>query len=445
MSETLTTAKALPTPENLSGTEYIDPLLSDDEFFLPDTNERIETPEKSEIASDFASEMELLGFKSKTLEGENNPFPDIVKSLTLIDHDALPNEPTVRLYRGVRPTDGKQLAHQVGYLLKKPVYGEYGHIDSVELESSDTFDAVEAFSENPSYRNIIDAANTALMGENDRRFVDERIKQMRRFLVMFPDRSLVDELSSQHVAAPWGVPTQDLSPFVATSLHSEVAAQRGGNTLMILDVPISEVAGLGESGDSGFEVLLTGSVKPGWITATAELHPNEQMSADTLKPLIQVLGNQEATSPATLRNTELHRKSEQNHQDDLREVNHDLIEEILNASNIDSDALRAEYNNRNIDTYKDALWTAADYYLKKLQATGRRQGEGIRDIYQYDDVTFFEKQTHEQPEYDDSDLIIEYEDTDTKPEPKELNIKEVEKLAGIYTNLARIEQAYVKR
>lgn len=443
MPETLTTTEPLPTPESLPGTEYIDPFLSDDEFFLPDANERTETPEKSKIASAFASEMELLGFKSKTLEGENNPLPDLVKSLTLIDHDTLPNEPTVRLYRGVRPTDGKQLAHQVGYLLKKPVYGEYGHVDSVELEGSEVFDAVEAFSENPSYRNMIDAANTASMSENDRRFVDDRIKQMRRHFVMFPNRSFVDELSSQHITAPWGVPTQDLSPFVATSLHPEVAAQRGGNTLMILDVPVSEVAGLGESGDSGFEVLLTGSVKPEWITATAELHPNEQMSADTLKPLIHVLGNQEEVSPAALRSTEIHRKSEQNHQDDLREVNHDLIEEILSAQNIDPDALRSEYSSRNIDTYKDALWTAADYYLKKVQAMGRRQNEDIHTLYQYDDVTFFEKPTRWQSDDNDDGLIID--DSESEPEPKELNIKEVEKLAGIYANLARIEAVYAQR
>lgn len=442
MPETLTTIEPLPTPESLPGTEYIDPLLSDDEFFLPDANERTETPEKSEIASDFASEMELLGFKSKTLEGENNPLPDLVKSLTLIDHDTLPNEPTVRLYRGVRPTDGKQLAHQVGYLLKKPIYGEYGHVDSVELEGGEVFDAVEAFSENPSYRNLMDAANAASMSESNRKFVDERIKQMRRRLVQFPNRSLVDELSSQHVAAPWGVPTQDLSPFVATSLRPEVAAQRGGNTLMILDVPLSEVAGLGESGDSGFEVLLTGSVKPEWITATAELYPNEQMSADTLKPLINVLGDQETTSPATLRSTELHRKSEQNHPDDLREVNHDLIEEILGAQNIDPDALRAEYNSQNIDTYKDALWTAADYYLKKIQAMGRRQNEDIHTLYQYDDVTFFEKPMIWQPDDNGDDLIID--DSESEPEPKELNIKEVENLAGIYANLARIEEAYAQ-
>lgn len=443
MPETLTTTEPLPTPESLSGTEYIDSLLPDDEFFLPDADERIDTPEKSEIASDFASEMELLGFKSKTLEGENNPLPDLVKSLTLIDHDTLPNEPTVRLYRGVRPTDGKQIAHQVGYLLKKPVYGEYGHIDSVDLEGGEVFDAVEAFSENPSYRNLMDAANAASMSESNRQFVDDRIRQMRRYLVQFPSRSLVDELSSQHVAAPWGVPTQDLSPFVATSLHPEVAAQRGGNTLMILDVPVSEVAGLGESGDSGFEVLLTGSVKPEWITATAELHPNERMSADTLKPLIHVLGNQEATSPATLRSTELHRKSEQNHQDDLREVNHDLIEEILNAQNIDASALRTEYNNRNINTYKDALWAAADYYLKKIQAMGRRQNEDVHTLYQYDDVTFFEKPMIWQPDDNDDDLIID--DSESEPEPKELNIKEVENLAGIYANLARIEEAYAQR
>jgi thioesterase domain-containing protein len=410
------------------------PSFDDEDFLLPNDNEVEKTPEdKSEIARGFADEMEALGFNSKVLEGEDNPLPDLVRSLTLIDHDTLPSEPTVRLYRGVQPTDGQQLAHQVGYLLKHPIYDEYGRVNTVELESEDVFQAVESFANNPSYRSLLEASEAASMSDNNRRFVNERIKEMRRNLIMFPNRTLLDELSSQHVAAPWGVPTQDLSPFVATSLHPNIAAGRGGNSLMILDVPLSDIAGLGEGADSGDDVLLTGSIRPEWITAVAELRHNEQMSADTLAPLVQTLGGQEITSPDTLRNTELHQKSELNHQDDLREINRDLIEEILSVPNTDSDTLRDVYTSRNIETYKDALWVTADYYLKQIQATGRWQGvESIQELYQYDDVTHFEVATSpEQPE-DETGLMID----DSEPEPKELNIKEIEKLAKIVTNLA---------
>lgn len=427
MSEILTLSEQ-PDPQAT-------PVFDDKDFLIPNGGEMEKNPEKkSEIARGFANEMETLGFHAKVLEGKDNPLPDLLRSLTLIDHDTLPDAATVRLYRGVRPTDGQQLAHQVGYLLKRPTYDEYGHVNTVELESEDVFQTVESFASNPSYRSLLQASEAASMSDNDRRFVDDRIKRMRRGFVMFPDRTFLDELTFQHVAAPWGVPTQDLSPFVATSLHPNIAAGRGGNSLMILDVPISEVAGLGEGADSGDEVLLTGSVRPEWITAVAELQHNDQMSADTLAPLARVLGGQETTPPSSLRDTELHQKSKLNHQDDLREINHDLIEEILSVPNIDGDALREVYQNGNIETYKDALWATADYYLKQIQATGRWRGvQTIQELYQYDDVTYLKAVTEPKQPNNETGLIID----DFKPKPKELNIKEIEKLATIYSNITR--------
>ena len=177
----------------------------------------------------------------------------------------------------------------------------------MELESDEVFQTIENFADNPSYRTLTEASEVTSMSDNDRRFVNNRVKEIRRNLIKFPDRTLIDELTSQHVAAPWGVPTQDLSPFVATSLYPNIAAGRGGNTLMVLDVPLSDVAGLGEGSD-GYEVLPTGSVHPEWITGVAELQYNEHLSAETLSPLIEALGNQEVTPASVLQETELRQK-----------------------------------------------------------------------------------------------------------------------------------------
>lgn len=138
--------------------------------------------------------------------------------------------------------------------------------------------------------------------------------------------------------------------------------------------------------------------------------------------MIEALGEHESTPPEALDNTELHQKSRLNHENDIYEVNQDLISEILSSPDIDTEALRELYERQGITTYKEALWAAADYYLKLIQTTGHRADvENIYELYQYGDVTPYSEQ-HSQS--------------------KQLDIKEVSYLAGIYGNVTR---AYEQR
>ena len=463
MLETLFTIE----PESHSDQE---PQLSDDDFFLPgkdvvslDSDLTFERSDSaSEVAGQFSEEMEKQGIHAKVLEGEDNPFPDILRSLTLVDHDQLPNEPTVRLYRGINPKNGYQIAHQVGYLLKRPIYDESkpGDQPDVELESPEVFSLVDAFADNPSYRSLMDTVDATQMADNDRQFVDGRVKALRRDFLKYPESTFLEELSREHTRAPGGAPSQDLSPFVATSTRPEYATG-WGRTLMVIDVPISRIAGLGEGKDSGDEVLLTGEIKPEWITAVAELKQGERPTADTLIPFVEALRQHELIVASDLADTELHKKSEQNRQDDLQEINHDLIGEILSIPNLDIQNLSEIYATHAIETYKEALWVAAEYYVKQIQSTGRWQHvQDIHELYQYDDVTQINvsvQDFHEQFQYDDAiqekvndpetvqidvddepDLLID--NSEPEAEQNELTIKELEKMVKIYNNLSQVSR-----
>ena len=105
--------------------------------------------------------------------------------------------------------------------------------------------------------------------------------------------------------------------------------------------------------------------------------------------------------------------------------------------------MRGIYDSQDVETYQDALWVAADHYLKQIQATGRwLHVKDIHELYQYDDVTYLEQDDQpDSAQIQEDDLIID----DSEPEPKELNIEEVQKLANIYAYIARIkEESYAK-
>lgn len=372
---------------------------------------------KSEIASDFAAEMESLGFHTKVLEGQANPLPDIVHSLTLVDHDHLSDEPTIRLYRGVEPNNGAEIAHQIGYLLRGVISeDEYGRGKDVKVANDEVIRAIDGFAANPTYRSIMDAIGRSSFDKNVHDLIHgRRLSQLRRTLVADPDMTLLDGLAWQHTRASMGRgATQDLSPFIATATTPEFA-RVAGKTLMVLDVPLSQVVGEGEHEYEGDEVLLCGSIRPEWITAVAEL----QDGKPALKPLIDMVGSQDTAVSELPQNTAMHQKSAQNRQEDLRDVNHDLIEEILSASNIDVGALRAMYRDQGIATYKDALWATANYYLKKIEATGQWEVPDVHELYKYDDVT---------------DAEISERIEESEPEAIKLTIEVIEYLAGLYND-----------
>lgn len=335
--------------------------------------------------------MRRLGLEVKTLEGDENPFPNQLESLTLLQSREAPVEPTVRLYRGVETRAGESLAHQASYILKKPVYeeGSLGFVKHAELESLEAFEAVDAFIANPSYERMIAMVNSTDMSDLDRRFVARRIYDIQLSLLRYPNRTLMDELRFNHVAAPGGSASQDLSPFVATSLSAEKAAAYGNN-LMVLDVPQSQLGDCGESD----EVLVVKSIKPEWITAVAHFKTGYEKVTDAqIRHIALQLGGAEAetrTEDAVREMSELRKKSADNHDQDIAAINRIRIDNLLMDTDGDDEVLRKKFDYAGITDYKDALWLSVEYYTKLQAELMGRQTQDVRKMFDYDEIDEFQ-------------------------------------------------------
>lgn len=359
----------------------------DEDFMLPaDNSGEREVPEADHIMTAFSEEMKRMGIETKVLDREDNPFPDFLTSLTLTNGEQLSAEPTVRLYRGIGTQNGNEIAHQVGYLLKKPIMDKSGwHIVSTELESPAVFEAVARFKENPSYRAMVDMVNATDMVDYNREFVASRIRHIQLSLLQYPDRTLMDELEFQHVSSPGGAPSQDLSPFVATSTRADFAA-RYGDKLMVLDVPISYVVGSGETA----EVLVVGEIKPEWITAVARFNMKKDVghpSQAEVMTLIKTLGPTiETFSRESIRELSvIHRLSTKNKSEDVLEANKDLIKGLI-APLKEADELEKMFATSNVTTYKEALWVTADYYIGARELLNGRKFSHAHSLCRHDET-----------------------------------------------------------
>ena len=173
------------------------------------------------------------------------------------------DEPTVRLYRGIRPRQPSEVLEQRAYLLKK-LDDETGQ---TTIESDEAHSATELFIKSGRFKDLVAAVEAADMNEADRKFVDGvRLRDIAQSLIRYPERTLRQELAFQHVSAPGGHATQDVSPYVATSLDPDKAI-RYGSTFMVMDVPVSAIEGRGEAD----EVLVGLQIKPEWIKAIADI------------------------------------------------------------------------------------------------------------------------------------------------------------------------------
>ncbi len=334
-------------------------------------------------AAEFAIELEALGIRPHVLEAEHNPLPEYLESLTLVDRP-VSDEQTVRLYRGVSPKSGYELAHQVCYLLKKPIYreGSLGLVTHSELESQAAFDAVEEFVKRPSYRAMKDMVTATNMSEGDQRFVHDRIKSIQLEMLRDPNATIVSELRFNHVAAPAGVSSQDLSPFIATSQSPHKAAVHG-DTLMVLDVPVSKLAGIGEVD----EMLLPSGIDPSWISAVARFKKKpaslEERGVQDVLNILEGIPS-EGSEPVIPVDTIMQQASKKNRLQDVEDINEDLINEL---ATIDPEAIGKLLAEMGITKYQDALWACAEYYQRKRgELFGRSNFPSARDIYDIDEV-----------------------------------------------------------
>ena len=335
------------------------------------TREQREVQEHDEVTLGFVDELERLGLQATVLEAGHDSLPDGVKSFVAVERTSAPAEQTVRVYRGISPRDnGESVAHQVPSVLKKPLPTEgWGPIPAL-LERQEVFEASEDFAHDPSYANMMTMAQSAAMSQGDRRFVGTRINDIQLAMLRDPKTTLIDELRLQHVWGPAGSVTQDLSPFIATATTPEQAAGFG-NTLMVLDVPMSRIGSSGEgtsTGDgTGSEILVTGAIEPEWITAVArfENDADKQQLARKIAELAPDLSD--VTVDAKLaEESELHAKSAANRESDLEAINRDRIDMLLWTLGDDEEMLAAELEQAGIDTYKQALWHCAERYTSGL-------------------------------------------------------------------------------
>ena len=195
----------------------------------------------------------------------------------------------------------------------------------------------------------------------------------------------MDELEFQHVSSPGGAPSQDLSPFVATSTRADFAA-RYGDKLMVLDIPISYVVGSGETA----EVLVVGEIKPEWITAVARFNMKKDVghpSQAEVMTLIKTLGPTiETFSRESIRELSvIHRLSTENKSEDVLEANKDLIKGLI-APLKEADELEKMFATSNVTTYKEALWVTADYYIGARELLNGRKFSHAHSLCRHDET-----------------------------------------------------------
>lgn len=171
-----------------------------------------------------------------------------------------PAEPTVRLYRGISHLDQGTL-HQVPYALKaRDAHDTITAIDDAQLHES-----LSLFLQDPSYNNL--RAYTDLLEAHATPEGKEKMEQRLRKIEheVLKGFSLRDELIGAHIDSRVGQGDVDVSPFIPTSQLASNAERFGAKAVLVLDVPVSQIAGWGEED----EVLVTGELAPTAISAVA--------------------------------------------------------------------------------------------------------------------------------------------------------------------------------
>lgn len=286
------------------------------------------------------------------------------------------SQPRVRVYRGISEynsgTDnlGEQVFSQRPYALKKPTpRSNSAFTRSTELASSEAHEDIAKFLDTGRFTDLVEAFRQADLSDYDRKFIENsRLKDMATSLINYPGRTLRQELAFHHVAAPSGTPTQDVSPFVATSL-APGKAMRHGNVMLVLDVPVSVVEGYGEED----EVLVGLAIEPEWISAVVEHDPRP--GADVGELVARRLGMTEVQEASQREVVEQvidgHSKKdalliEQN----VADAHKYLIERICNIFGNEADDMERLIAEHNITDYREASKLAGNYIRDQKEALG---------------------------------------------------------------------------
>lgn len=278
-------------------------------------------------------------------------------------------EPTVRVYRGIRPRQPSEVLEQRAYLLKRLDH-ETGQ---TKIESDEAHTATERFMKSGRFKDLISAVGAADMSEDDRKFVDGvRLRDIAQSLIRYPERTLRQELAFQHISAPGGHVTQDVSPYVATSLNPDKAIHYG-STFMVLDVPVSAIEGRGEAD----ELLVGMQLKPEWIRAIADIKRDPRGIADGEgQALAERLGMtvEQASQQRDFVETVLAHYAEDDKTllaDNIADAHNYLIGRICALFGDDAAAIRQRFKDAGIHDYRLAARDAWHYVTEQQTGLGR--------------------------------------------------------------------------
>jgi hypothetical protein len=190
-------------------------------------------------------------------------------------------EPTVRIYRGVREVNDSVLKQSPPVLKGlDTLYKSYGNPSEREAlrhRKEEVKAKIFTFLENPTLDNLksyVDDLTYQAQFESPHK--QERLKeQMKRIQTAVTETgvSVEQALREEHVMSFSGGDNLqiDISPFIAASPDAEAAGFYADGALLAIDVPASQIAGYGELG----EVLIKGELTAENIAGVAVRRSNK--------------------------------------------------------------------------------------------------------------------------------------------------------------------------
>ena len=326
--------------------------MSDPEAAAPVHNQVAQTP-----TGEFGRGAKLA--EAMTAEGVDFAFQPLASpsydGMFTLNHPAKegePVEPTVRLYRGVNDVDGSIL-HQVPYALKGRSESGIAAVDDPVQGAK-----VDKFISDPSYENLRDYVESGkeVADEYTKGKINERLHKIENNILR--GDSLSEALRQAHIGSLVGRGNLDISPYISTAPDPENAERFGSGAVMVLDVPISKIAGWGEQG----EALIVGELPLSSIKAVALKH--SENSGPAIDKIIDSFPGLPAGSTDTNEFLQAYKAAPANEADKVA-VSGARSAELL--ATIPDDIKEAiTLPEAGTESYKRLQEALFDYYLKQM-------------------------------------------------------------------------------
>ncbi len=318
------------------------------------------------------------GLKTRVVSVEDGgQFPEII----IFNKNERSPEKMVRIYRGINHMDASVL-EQIPYAMRTESGTKTPKIlEGVKLE-------IDNLANNPTYENLLAYYNkvrpSLLPHEADHLDVDLK-KIEDRVLSGFSVRSEIKDRQTEHNG---GWAEHGISPYISASLDMYVASGYGTGGLIVMDIPISQIAFLRTHSD---EVGIKGVLDKRYVTAVLprKFDPENKIKKSNIDlykamerlnevaPVASVYGNELKKERDRLRSeeTEIDKVQWKKDVEGVRQKRFSNLKKIFPEVNL---VLRGTYEP-DIDFFTKAKRDIFDFYELQLTALGM----GLRNIEEY--------------------------------------------------------------